>query len=390
MSQSAGSFPDVAGSIRQRSDGVWRLRVFVGRDPVSGAPIQVHKTFRGTEAAAKKALARLVTQVEDGKFDGTTITVGELLDRWLDHIGDERTPSTIAGYKSKINFRIRPAIGKVKISKLSPAELDAWYAQWRKELSPASVRQIHAILRAALNQAVKWGWLDKNPVHRATAPKISSSAMSVPSPAELTALIATAEKKDPMLAAAIALAALTGCRRGELCALRWSDVALRRRTLTIQRSVALVNGELHIGDTKTHQARTIALDNLAVRVLIARWRTVVSLSELAGTPLVADPYILSRRGDGAEPCKPDGISHAFRSLTKDMGMTYHLHELRHFAATTAIGAGADIRTVAGRLGHADPSVTLRVYAHTLEAQDRAAAAAIGRAITPRALPSKSS
>lgn len=373
----------MAGSMAERSAGVWRLRVFVGRDPITDSPIQVHRTFRGTEAAAKKALARLVTEAEDGKFDRSRITMGELLDKWLAHIEPERTPATIAGYRGKIEYRIRPALGNKKVSKLGAADLDAWYAQWRQDgLAPATVRQLHAIIRASLHQAFRWGWVDVNRALQASPPQIKTAEMKVPSPAELMALMAVAQQTDPMLAAAIALAANTGARRGELCALRWSDFNLFRRTLRISRSVTLVNGELHIGDTKTHQARTIGLDNQAVRVMIARWRAMTDLSARADSPLVDDPYVLSRRADGAEPCKPDGLSHAFKALCRSLGMDYHLHELRHFSATTAIAGKVDMVTVAGRLGHSDASVTARVYAHVLEAQDREAAKILGRALTP--------
>jgi integrase len=80
---------------------------------------------------------------------------------------------------------------------------------------------------------------------------------------------------------------------------------------------------------------------------------------------------------------PHGLSHAFARLNQRVGLDYHLHELRHFTATTAIAAGADIRTVAGRLGHADPSVTLRIYAHAVEARDRDVAAILGKAVRPQ-------
>jgi integrase len=77
---------------------------------------------------------------------------------------------------------------------------------------------------------------------------------------------------------------------------------------------------------------------------------------------------------------PHGLSHALARLNRRIGLNYHLHELRHFTATIAIAAGADIRTVAGRLGHADPSVTLRIYAYAVEARDREVAAILGKAV----------
>jgi integrase len=96
--------------------------------------------------------------------------------------------------------------------------------------------------------------------------------------------------------------------------------------------------------------------------------------------LVDDPYLLSRSPDGAAPCLPDGLTAGYARLAKALGIPGHFHELRHFAATVAIGSGADVRTVSGRLGHADPSVTLRVYAHAVRARDRELAGLLGSTV----------
>ena len=96
--------------------------------------------------------------------------------------------------------------------------------------------------------------------------------------------------------------------------------------------------------------------------------------------LSSDPFILSRSADGSQPCLPNGLTAAYRRVARSLGLSSHFHELRHFTATTAIASGADVRTVAGRLGHADASVTLRVYAHALEQRDRVLAALLGNAV----------
>ena len=190
-------------------------------------------------------------------------------------------------------------------------------------------------------------------------------------------LIAEAEKTDTVLAMAIALAAITGARRGELCALRWSDVNWSRRTIAIARSLTVVDRQVSEGPTKTHQRRDIAIDDALGAFLARRRGEQERFSGRVGVELVNDPFVLSRSADGSEPCLPDGLSHQYQRLADRMGLSTHFHELRHFAATTAIAGGADVRTVAGRLGHADPSVTLRVYAHALEARDRELAGFLG-------------
>jgi len=95
---------------------------------------------------------------------------------------------------------------------------------------------------------------------------------------------------------------------------------------------------------------------------------------------VADPFILSPAADGSTAYNPDTLTDYYKRAAKRLGIATHFHELRHFAATTAIASGADVRTVAGRLGRADASLTLRVYAHALEARDRDLACVLGAAV----------
>ncbi|HVX20864.1 MAG TPA: site-specific integrase [Acidimicrobiales bacterium] len=384
----------MAGSMKERSPGVWRLRVFTGRDPRTGHPQQLHETFRGTEAAAKKRLAKLVTQVDEGKFDRTKATVSQLLDRWLANIEGERSPTTIRDYRGAIEHAIRPAIGAMKLAKLGPDNLDAWYQYWLAEeirpaagdapaafRTPTTVRKYHAIISAALQQALKWGWVGENVAKRASPPSARRQHLTIPTPEELQAMVRAGEAKEPSLGTAIALAALTGARRGELCALRWTDVALGR--LTIGRSIIVTKGKIIEGPTKTHQVRVIALDALADGVLAARRQQVEDIARRAEAALQSDGFILSPRADGARPMLPDTLTHWFGDLMEDMEFPYHLHQLRHFSVTTALGAGVDVRTVAARHGHADARMTLQVYAHAIGASDQQAAEALGRALTPQ-------
>ncbi|HML01591.1 MAG TPA: site-specific integrase, partial [Acidimicrobiales bacterium] len=229
MASTTGARPRQPGTMRERppGSGRWQLRAFAGPDPATGRPVQIARTFLGGKRAAAKALAGLVAEVEAGTFERTRATVSDLLDKWLEQIEPTRRPKTVAEYRSKIENRIRPALGAMRLNKLGPDNLDAWYRKWLDEgLSPTTVHHLHAILSTALNQAVKWGWIDRSPAARASAPPLRQAPMKIPTPEELNRLHQVALDVDPVLATAIALAALTGARRGELTALRWSDVDL--------------------------------------------------------------------------------------------------------------------------------------------------------------------
>jgi integrase len=396
------------GTMRERPPGCgrWQLRAFAGVDELTGKPRQVTKTFIGTEAKARVALGRFVNEVTDGKFEPSTATVGEVLEKWLDAATVSQRPRTLEENRRKIEHRICPVLGKVKLNRLTPALLDRVYREWLDEgLSPATVHKYHALLSAACRQAVKWGWLAFAPTERARPPKIERKEIDVPSPDRLKALIRAAEKEDTVLATAVALAALTGARRGELVALRWSDIDLEAGSVRIARSLTVAGGEHHVGPTKTHATRALALDPAAVAVLRHRWTEMEDLSERAESPLVDDPCVLSYNANGAIPANPDTFTHRFRALCDAMEAPalkrlrkrvpkatkndlapkdrwpYRFHDLRHFSVTTLIAGGVDIRTVAERHGHARATMTLDRYAHALPERDREAGDLLGATLT---------
>ena len=371
---------------------IFELRVATGRDAVTGKYGQVSRRWPGYAAddpevtTADQALAKLIMELEgnrSGRTAGAGTTVEELLTKWLKQITSEgRSPTTLREYRRLIDKRIIPALGHVPVRKVTALELDELYQGLTDEgLAPASVRQVHAILRAGFRQAVKWRYLTSNPATDASPPKLTSKTVSAPTVAEVKAMIQAAEADDPDMAALIALAAVTGARRGELCGLRWGDVDWTGHTLTIERSVATMGrGELITKDTKTHAARRLSLDTFGEETLKRHLLMMEDRAADLGTTITPDSPIFTY--DLVRPIAPDTVSHYVRSIATKVGVDTHLHALRHFAATELIGAGHDVRTVAGRLGHRDASVTLKVYSHALPERDRDAAAALGKALTP--------
>jgi integrase len=266
---------------------------------VSGKPRQVTRTFKGGERSAAKALAALVTEAEAGRVNRTTATVGQLLDKWLEAAEWKQRPRTLYENRSKIDRRIRPILGHIQLEDLAPYVLDAAYRSWLKDgLSPTTVHGFHCILSAAFRQAAKWGWIDEAPTARSTPPRVERTELKIPTPAQVTTLIKAAKDKDPVLGAAVALAALSGARRGELVALKWSDIDLVNGYVKIARSLTVAHGKHHTGPTKTHASRDVALDPTAVDLLKKRWAFMVELSDRSRLPIVPDPYVLSYQADG--------------------------------------------------------------------------------------------
>lgn len=375
------------GTKDERSPGVWRLRVFIGRDPVTGNPKQVTRTFRGNKKQADTALAQFVTEVASGTVPvAASATLAEFLDRWLGDIQPHRSPTTIKGYRHKIQ-RINARLGKLRLDRITAQHLDRAYRAWLDEgLHPSSVHHLHRILSAALRQAVKWGLLASAPTARATPPPRRHTPATIPTPEVVQQLILAAEARgQPVLAAVIAVAATTGLRRGELAGLRWADIDLDAGRLYVRQSLRNdIGGGYVVGPTKTHQVRRIVLDEFTLTVLRTHRANVERWAADAGVDVVEDGYAFTLDPSGVSPIKPDGLSHSFSTLCQRAGVKgMSLHTLRHFSASMLIASGRDVRTIAGRLGHSDATTTLRVYAHVVEGRDQDAADYLGSLLAGR-------
>lgn len=241
-------------------------------------------------------------------------------------------------------------------------------------LSPSSVRQIHAIIRRALGQAVKWGWVQTNVAANATPPKVRTSKPRPPTIRAVAALIEAAQEKDPEFGLAVLLAAATGARRGELCAIRWSDVDLDAGTICIRRSVWQAGKGRGEKDTKTHAERTVDIGDTAVTALKLRLKQqhdrAVAGSDPYCDPLVIHPhaFILSSSLNGLEPMHPDRLTGFWRRLPGTDGI--RLHDLRHWSVTEALDQGHALVAVAERHGHKSAKMTLDVYGATADGRGR--------------------
>jgi integrase len=208
----------------------------------------------------------------------------------LTDIAPTRSSYTVKEHGRCIEHDIKPALGSVRLDKLTARQLDDFYHDLlARDLSPSSVRRFHSVLHAALDRAVKWGIIPVNPADRATPPALTRTTVSSPAVASVQRLIAASEESSPILAVAIVLAAVTGARRGELCALGWSDVNWERRVLTIARSLTEIDGVATEGPTKTHQRRDVALDHAQLALLEKRRADQEDYASMVGTILCLTP-----------------------------------------------------------------------------------------------------
>lgn len=373
------------GHMRQRGTNSWELRAYAGRDPITRRHVYVTRTFHGSKREAESALARVVSDVSGGGQASADTTVGELLNSWLQHARSDLSPTTARGYQWIVSNYVLPALAGVPLSKLRTAQLDRFYADLRERggrdgapLSAATVRQVHAIIRRALSQAVKWGWIGTNPAVLASPPRVRATVTDAPEPSQVVALIDAALAADPDLGAFLHLAATTGARRGELCGLLWRDVNLEDSVVTIRRNlVEGAGGRLVLKDTKTHASRRVAIDETTAGVLRRHKLSMAQRCLALGGSLGDDSYVFAALADPAKPWAPNEVTKRFIRLRNKAGLKdVRLHDLRHFAATRLLAAGVPLRTVSGRLGHANAATTLGVYAHFVQESDKDAATRI--------------
>ncbi|NNN21709.1 MAG: hypothetical protein HKL80_06890 [Acidimicrobiales bacterium] len=223
------------GHLEPRGKGTWRAKVFLGVNKDTKRRMYLTRTIHGTKRHAQDELSQLLVEVGAGADATTEGTMAELVRKWLEITGDSLSPTTLNEYKRLLGRHILPNFGTRKVRGLRASDLDTFYTRLKKSggvdgqpLSAQSVRHIHALIHRVLSQAVKWGWVTSNPASQASPPKVRNSQIIVPTVNQVVNLIDTASLSDPGFGCLLRLATISGARRGELCALRWSDVDLKK------------------------------------------------------------------------------------------------------------------------------------------------------------------
>ena len=249
---------------------------------------------------------------------------------------------------------------------------DAFDIEPPTSLSPATVRLYHAHISAVLSQAVKEGLIPSNPASRATPPKVTPKEAEHLEPEQIMAILEALETEPLKWRLIIHFLLVTGCRRAEAAALRWSKIDFRKKIVMIDAALVSVSGgELVEGPTKTNRTRRLSLPDETLD-LLREYRTHQMERYLAlGDAWRGESDYVFTRDDGA-PLSPGAITSWVRKfcLRRDLPR-FHPHTLRHTLASLLIGNGQDVVSVSKRMGHSRTSITLNTYAHALEDGDKA-------------------
>lgn len=379
------------GHIRKRSKDAWTVVIDVGRDPSTGKRHQQWVSVKGTKKDAERKLAELVHQVDTGGFvRPAKVTVAEFLDRWLhDYAWPNLAPRTAEGYEQIIRGHLIPGLGYIPLIQLRPEHLQQYYADklasGRRDgkggLSPRTVRHHHVTLHGALQSAVKWGLLARNPADAVDAPRYQAHEMRTFNEEDIRVFL-TAARPTPYYSL-FYLALFTGMRRSELLALCWDDIDLDLAQVSVVRTIhQLRDRTIVFRAPKTAKGRrTVALPPSAALMLREHREKQEAIRASLGKALQGSDLVFSQP-DG-RPLLPDTATHAWIKLTRHTGLAgVRLHDARHSHASLMLKAGIHPKVVQERLGHASIQITLDTYSHITPGLQAAAAERFDQELAP--------
>jgi integrase len=314
-----------------------------------------------------------------GATDEASLSVEAYLDEWLAHVRSRVRPTTYEGYEALIRCHVVPHLAEVPLAALRPLDLQALYSELlspdrERALSGGTVLNTHLVLTQALGQAVRWGLLAANPAAGAQPPRPQRPEQATVDP-ELAQRVLQAARGTP-LELPVALAIATGMRRGEILALRWSDVDTDALQLRVRRSLQPTGAGLVFAEPKTRRSRrSVALPRFLLPYLDHQRADQLARAAFCGAGW-AELDLVIDRGDGS-PVNPDSMSSAWRGLVARSGLPHlRFHDLRHAHATLMLAKGVHPKVVSERLGHASIGITLDTYSHVLPSMQAEAADAV--------------
>jgi integrase len=277
---------------------------------------------------------------------------------------------TYDGYESIIIHHLKPAFGDIKLKQLHPTAIDSYYGRISKELSPRTIHHIHRVLFKALKYAGEIDFLARNPCSYAHPPKPQNKTMRTLIPDEAALLLDRA--KDTRYYPVIYTALFTGMRQGELLGLRWRDVNLKTRSISVCQVLYKSRHGYIFKEPKTERSkRNIKITDKLMTFLTEYKRERENVYFELGTVLGLDSLVFAN--DDGRPYNPSVLSHDFQRLVQRIGFRgVRFHDLRHTFASLMLLQGANVKVISEALGHSSVAFTLQVYSHVIEGMQGAA------------------
>ena len=377
-----------AGTIRKRPDGRWEGRYSLGFDPKTGKQIQ-KSVYGPSQKDVRQNLAKITTEIDEGcYFDPEKIKLADWMNTWIDEYCGDKKYLTVKGYKAKINTHIIPELGNLYLHKLTPVDIQRFYNELSnpkdgsKGLCAKSVKNTHAILRSALNQAVALGYIRSNPCLSVTLPRMEKIEVQPLNDDQVAKLLLLADE-DEVYGTLLKVIVLTGMRESEATGLTWDCVDFRRNTLLINKQLQKrpkCDGGLVFVSVKNSKSRTLkpapyVMDMLRMRYLQQIEQKKIAQEAWEGWKTEGEHskalVFTNLFGKGMNP---KNVYKHFKKLASKIGAPYaRVHDLRHTYAVLSLQNGDDVKTVQSNLGHSSASFTLDVYGHVSDRMKDASA-----------------
>ncbi len=373
------------GSI-YRKGGKWVGEATVGRR-ADGARDRRY-VYADTPEEAQEKLRKLLYERDRGLLaDPGKQTLGEFLASWLRDVARPAVRQrTYRNYAGVVNTHIKPVLGGIRLSKLSPQHLQRFYREKQDQGLTRTVRLCHAVLHRALGQAAKWGLIPRNVADLVDAPKVPKKEFAPLSPEEAQKLLAAAE--GDRFYALYVLAVTCGLRQGELLGLKWEDLDLERGTLQVRRQLQWVKaeGEQRKGKKRAEpkwvltepksakSRRVVSLPAVAVAAL-KRHKTRQTEERLRLGEVWQDLGFVFTTSVGTPESPSNLRKRSFAPLLEKAGLPkVRFHDLRHTCATVLLAQGVHPKLVQEQLGHSQIGLTLDTYSHVMPDMKREVAA----------------
>lgn len=358
------------GSVYKKNNS-WYYLVDIGTDPETGNRKRKCKGGFKTRSEADAALSNIISKVNSGALiDESKMTVEKYLDYWIEtYCVGNVAPSTLKRYK-ELCITIKKHLGKSKLAVLKPTQIQTFYKKLLDEgkLSSTTILKVHRVFHTAYKHAYDWRMVASIPTSSVTPPRANKTDFQVWDAEEVNLFLETIKSHNIYIPVLLALQ--TGMRLGEILGLKWDNVNLPAKTLTVRVSMSKIKKELIIKPPKTSSSiRTIALMDVTVNELKKLRKRHLELKMKNGIDYA---YVCCWEED-SHNMFPDYVSKNFQKLIKE----YHFkkirfHDLRHTHATLLLQQGVHPKIVSERLGHSTISMTLDTYSHVLPNMQREA------------------
>lgn len=358
-----------SGTIRQRKDGRWEARYTVGRDPGTGKQVQ-RSIYGDTQKEVRQKLRDITTEIDDGSYSTPSkMTLGAWLDVWLAEYTSNLKPRTHALYRGHIEYRVKPALGAMKLSAIKPHDIQTFYNQLQKEtkdkppLSPKSIKNIHGVLHKMFSQAMEIGYIKTNPSDVCKLPKIIKAEIKPLDDGQITLFLQAIQGHTYENLYVVDL--FTGLRQGEILGLTWDCVDFKTGIITIYRQLQRIDGTYKHASLKNDKSRRITVAPAIVELLHEHRRRQYEMRLKAGSAWENSNLVFTNEFGGH--LVRETVYRNFKRIVKRLGISdARFHDLRHSYAVASLQSGDDIKTVQENLGHHTAAFTLDVYGHATE------------------------